>query len=61
MGQPVMEEPGAGVGGWGPLCSAHQPITADETLPTEHLVQQLASCKRTENKVRIAINTYRNQ
>lgn len=29
----------------GPLCSVHRPITADETLPTEQLVRQRASCK----------------
>lgn len=29
----------------GPLCTVHQPITADETLPTEQLARQLASCK----------------
>lgn len=41
----------------GPLSAAHRPITADETLPTEQLVQQLASCKCNDSNVRTAINT----
>lgn len=47
-------------GTWGgPLCAVHRPITADETLPTEQLVQQLASCKCNDSNVRTAINTNR--
>lgn len=43
----------------GPLCGVHWPITADETLPTEQLQQQLASCKCNDSGVRTAINTNR--
>lgn len=43
--------------GGGLLHSVHQPITADETLPTEQLVLQLASCKCNDSYVGRAINT----
>lgn len=48
----------------GPLCSVHRPITADETLPTEQLVRQRASCKCNDCQmwvvpVRTAININR--
>lgn len=43
--------------GGGRLHSVHQPITADETLPTEQLELQLASCKCNYSYVRRAINT----